>query len=603
MAKARYSPMVFEIAWEVCNQVGGIYTVLKTKAPLMLQRWGTSYFVIGPYNADTAAVEFEDASPPRPLRAALEELGSTGIRWHFGRWLVEGRPQALLIEVASRLPQLDFDKYTFWKDHGIGLPIGDHEIDNGIAFGFIVCEFFRTLTRHIDRRPLIAHFHEWQASIAIPRMKHLRVPAVCIFTTHATLLGRYMASDNKDLYSNIYAIDPFRTATHYNISSRFNIERAAAHGADYLTTVSDVTAREVAHFLGRQPTAILPNGINLERFTVLHEFQNLHKKFKDRLYEFVMSYFFPSYTFDLERTLFIFTSGRYEYRNKGMDIFIEALYRLNQQLKALTDPPVIIAFIITRAATRSIANEVLRLNSMFEEMRKVCRELESSLGGTLLAAAARGRFPAYEELLPADFRLRLRRAMHARLAKQLPRVVTHDMVDDNRDPIIQHLRARQLFNAATDPVKVVFHPDFITDVSPLFSMDYNDFVRGCHLGVFPSYYEPWGYTPMECLARGVPTVTTDLSGFGDFAKRHIPDYEEQGIHVLRRSSQSQDQMVEDLAGYLARFAQSTRRERIELRYKAERVSANFGWSHLANYYLELHEQAALLWAERYAQSG
>ena len=521
------------------------------------------------------------------------------MRTHFGRWLVEGRPQALLIEVASRMPKLDQDKFFFWKDHGIGLPIGDHEIDTSIAFGFALAEFFRLLCKEAGKKPIIAHFHEWLASIAIPRIKHMQLPIVAAFTTHATLLGRYMASDNKDLYSNLYSIDPFRTAAHYNIPARFNIERAAAHGADYVTTVSDVTGREVAHFLGRQPTAILPNGINLERFTVLHEFQNLHKKYKDRLYEFVMSYFFPSYTFDLDRTLFIFTSGRYEYRNKGIDIFIEALYRLNQQLRTIPDPPVIVAFIITKAATKSIANEALRLNSMFEEMRKTCRELEGTLGGALLSSVAQGRFPSYEELLPTDFRLRLRRAMHARQARQLPRVVTHDLVDDARDPILQHLRHRGLLNAAADPVKVVFHPDFITDVSPLFSMDYNDFVRGCHLGVFPSYYEPWGYTPMECLARGIPTVTTDLSGFGDFAKRHIEHPEDQGIHVLRRSSQSLEQVIDDLTAYLVRFAQSTRRERIELRYKAERVSTTFGWSQLASYYYELHQQAVQEWSERY----
>ncbi len=599
MAKLRQSPMFFEIAWEVCNQVGGIYTVIKTKAPTMLQRWGSNYFFIGPYNEDNAAMEFEETPVVRSLKSALEELQQTGIKVHFGRWLIEGRPYTLLFEVGSRMPRIDEDKYFLWKDHGISAPIGDYELDGCVAFGFAVTEFFKILARSAEKRPIVAQFHEWQASVAIFRLKHQQIPVISIFTTHATLLGRYLASDNKDLYSHLYSIDPYGTAVHYNIVNRFLIEKAAAHASDFATTVSDVTAREVSHFLGRQPSAILPNGINLERFTVLHEFQNLHKKYKDRLYEFVMSYFFPSYTFDLDRTLFIFTSGRYEYRNKGMDIFIEALFRLNKALRALADPPTVVAFIITKAPNRGIANEALRLNSMFEEMRKVCQQLEPMIGDTLLAAAARGRFPSYEELLPADFRLRLRRAMHARQARQLPRITTHDMIDDAHDAILNHLRARHLFNSPNDPVKVVFHPEFITDLSPLFSMDYNDFVRGCHLGVFPSYYEPWGYTPMECLARGIPTVTSDLSGFGDFAKRHIPDFDEQGIHVLRRSTQSNEQVIEDLSAHLTRFAQTNRRERIEMRYRAERTSVGFGWSSLARYYYEVQQDAVKLWHDRF----
>src|SRR5205823_5461222 len=138
--------------------------------------------------------------------------------------------------------------------------------------------------------------------------------------------------------------------------------------ATVFTTVSDVTGVEAERLLGRAPDMITPNGINLHKFAAPHEFQHLHAQSKQKINEFVMGHFFPSYTFDLDRTLYMFTSGRYEYRNKGMDLFVEALFRLNQRLKglpAMFPRPTVVAFIITRAATRNINVGVLQNQSMF----------------------------------------------------------------------------------------------------------------------------------------------------------------------------------------------------------------------------------------------
>jgi glycogen(starch) synthase len=165
------------------------------------------------------------------------------------------------------------------------------------------------------------------------------------------------------------------------------------------------------------------------------------------------------------------------------------------------------------------------------------------------------------------------------------------MIDDAKDPILQHLRHRRLFNAPNDPVKVVFHPDFMTATNPLFGLDYDQFVRGCHLGVFPSSYEPWGYTPLECIALGLPAVTTDLSGFGTFVRRHVPDVTERGIYVLDRSTKSANESINALAEYLVRFVQLTRRERIELRNRAERLTDMFDWTSLSSHYHAAAEEA------------
>ncbi len=585
------SSLLFEVAWEVCWQLGGIYTVLRTKAASMLERWGDRYCLIGPYNPQTAPVEFEEQPTYGSIRDTLQKLKELGLPCHFGRWLIAGRPRVILIDYRARYPSLDLDKYLLWQDHGISTTTSDGEVNEVVAFGFAVTEFFRQFTTFVKDRPILAHFHEWMGGVAVPRIAHLRLPIGTLFTTHATLLGRYLASDNPRFYEQLPAVNPDAEATRYNIYPRFAIERAAAHAATVFTTVSEVTAVETEKLLGRRPEVILPNGLNIQRFAAPHEFQALHSQYKQRIHDFVMGHFFPSYTFDLDHTIYLFTSGRYEYRNKGMDLFLESLWRLNERLKEIVNPPTVIAFIITKAWTRHVNVAVLQNQSMFDDLRNTCVELQEQMGQRLFHSAVTGRLPTYSELLPDDSQVRLKRAVHAWRTTRSPLIVTHDLVDDANDPVLKHLRHRGLFNSADDPVKVVFHPEFVTATSPTISLDYEQFVRGCHMGVFPSYYEPWGYTPMECVALGVPAVTTDLSGFGAYVQHHIPDYQQQGITVLQRREKTFDQTIDDLVERLIQFAGFTRRERIELRNRVERLGEEFDWSNLVRHYDEAHALA------------
>lgn len=591
LASQPAQPLLFEIAWEVCWQLGGIYTVLRTKAAVTKDHWGDRYCLIGPYNPSTAAIEFEERPAEGPISEVLDKLRDEGMPCHYGDWLVPGRPRVILLDYRARYSCLDVDKYLMWKDHGISTVASDGEVNEVIAFGFAVTEFFRHLTHILPGQRILAHFHEWMGGVAVPRIAHLRFPVTTVFTTHATLLGRYLASDDPDFYEHLPSVDPDAAAAHYNIYPRFAIERAAAHAATAFTTVSEVTAVETSKLLGRLPDAILPNGLNIQRFTALHEFQNLHRNFKERIHEFVMGHFFPSYTFDLDNTIYLFTSGRYEYRNKGMDFFIEALARLNGRLKSAPLKPTIVAFIITRAATRNINVGALQSHSMFEELKKSCANIEHDMGRVLFAAAASGRLPTYNELLTESSVVRLKREIHAWRSSRQPVIVTHDLVDDANDPILQHLRHRGLLNASDDPVKIVFHPDFVTATSPLLNLDYEQFVRGCHMGIFPSYYEPWGYTPMECVALGIPAVTSDLSGFGAYVRKQIPDSAQHGLLVVNRGHCDFDQSVNSLVDYLYDFTQLNRRQRIELRNRVEGLSQNFDWHALIHHYNEAHELA------------
>ena len=583
--------LCFEVAWEVCQKVGGIYTVVKTKIPAMLERWGDNYCLIGPYNPQSAAIEFEETSADEPVRSTLRELKHAGISCYFGRWLVPGKPKVLLLDHRIRHVMLDTDKFWLWKDHGIGTPQADADVNDAVSFGFTVCEFFKTLCRRAQGNPIVAHLHEWQSGVAVLRIAHEQLPIATVFTTHATILGRYIASENPYFYEQMDGIDPGAAAQHYHILPRYLIERWAAHAASVFTTVSEPTAKESAKLLGRSPEFILPNGLNVQRFAAQHEFQNLHSKYKERIHEFVMAHFFPSYTFNLERTIYLFTSGRYEYRNKGIDLFIEALARLNQKLKAVQNPPTVVAFIITQAAVKNVNVGALQGHLMLGELSNLCKEFQARMAQRVLLAAVNGRLPAYEELISNDFQVQIKRAMHAFKRTSLPAIVTHDLCDDGRDPILVQLRRRELFNQPSDPVKVVYHPEFVSATSPLIGLDYDQFVRGCHLGVFPSYYEPWGYTPPECIALGIPAVTTDVSGFGGFALQHIPDADNNGIYILRRQGVPADQCIDELAERLFKFTQLSRRERIELRYRSERLAEHFDWAALAMHYHKAHDEA------------
>ncbi len=584
-------PLLFEISWEVCSQAGGIYTVLRSKAWSTVRRWGDCYCLIGPYREAGANLEFEPGRPPELIRPVFEQICAAGPRLHFGHWLVTGHPQVLLIETDWVVPRLAEIKYYLWKDNGIASPPGDLEFDQIVGFGHIVAEFLMALQTRLPDRAILAHFHEWQAAAALPMLKHRGARIATVFTTHATLVGRCLCSAQTDIYDRLGSIDAGAVAAEHGIGHRHALEGAAAQSADVFTTVSGITALEAEHFLGRKPDLLLPNGLNVERFAAPHEFQVMHRTSKEMIHEFVMGHFFPSYTFDLDRTLYVFTAGRYEYRNKGLDVFIEALYELNRRMKADGANSTVVAFIVTRAAYKAINVETLNRQAMFNELRSACESAQEVIGRRLFYTAATGRMPDLNELLDESTAVRLRRIMHAWRSNTPPTIVTHDLIDDAHDPVLCHLRHRRLWNLEEDRVKVVFHPEFMSVTSPLVGMDYDQFVRGCHVGVFPSYYEPWGYTPMECIVRGIPAITSDLGGFGDYVMEHFPEHDSNGLLVARRRGTSFQATVGQVTEWLYALTRMSRRDRIALRNRVESHAQFFDWNNLGVYYVHAHKLA------------
>lgn len=583
--------MLFEIAWEVCNQVGGIYTVIRSKVPSVIEKWGKeNYFLIGPYFPDQAAAHFDPATDfSTPVGKAVLKMQERGFKIYYGQWIVSGRPHVVLFDPYSVFDKLGEIKHFVWQDYHISLPGQDELLDKVAAFGFQVKEFFRYLcsSGFCDSK-VIAHFHEWMAGLPIPGLRKENLDIKIVFTTHATLLGRYLAMNDNKFYDHLAFYNWEKEAVNFNVKPIAEIERASAHGAHVFTTVSELTARECTHLLGRTPDLILPNGLNIQRFEALHHVQNQHLEYKEKIHDFVMGHFFQSYSFNLDNTVYFFTSGRYEYHNKGFDITLEALARLNWRMKQTNSDMTVVAFFITKRPFYTFNPNVLHSKALIEDIHRVCEEIKEQVGRRLYTSITSDngqyQFPDLREMVDDYLKLKLRRNVQSWKSNTLPKIVTHTLVDDAKDEILNFLRMADLVNNRHDKVKIVYHPDFISTSNPLFKMDYNQFVRGCHLGIFPSMYEPWGYTPLECLASGLPSITSNLAGFGDYVTRNILDHEKQGMYIVDRKGKDFNQTANELADIMLRFVQMTRRERISLRYRSEEASLHFDWSNLGRFY-------------------
>jgi glycogen(starch) synthase len=586
---------LFEVAWEVCNQVGGIYTVIRSKVPSVINKWGKdNYFLIGPYFEEQAAAHFDAATDfSTPIGKAVLKMQERGFDVHYGQWIVSGRPNVVLFNPYSVYDKLGEIKHFVWQDYHISLPGSDELLDKVAAFGYQVKEFFNYLcSNDLCGGHVIAHFHEWMAGLPIPGIRKDNLNIKIVFTTHATLLGRYLAMNDQRFYDHLPFYNWEKEAANFNVKAIAEIERASAHGAHVFTTVSDVTAKECTYLLGRTPDMILPNGLNIQRFEALHQIQNQHVQVKEQIHDFVMGHFFQSYSFDLDKTLYFFTSGRYEYHNKGYDLTLEALARLNWKMQSSNVDMTVVSFFITRQPFYTFNPNVLQSKAQIEDVWRVCEEIKEQVGRRLYTeiTSAEGpyKFPELSALVDDYLRLKLRRNIQGWKTHQLPKIVTHTLKDDSKDEILNFLRTANLVNNRHDKVKIVYHPDFISTSNPLFKMDYNTFVRGCHLGIFPSMYEPWGYTPLECLASGIPSVTSDMAGFGDYVLNGVPNHNEKGLYIIKRRGRDFYETAEDLANMMFDFVNMSRRERIALRYKCEDASLHFDWSNLGKYYDEAY---------------
>lgn len=594
--------LLFEVATEVAHKVGGINSVLKSKAPITVAEYRERYTLLGPLHYESAQIEVEEIPLSDPLvEKALTSMSERGIRWLYGRWLIEGAPRVLLFDIHSAGSMLNEWKLDLWNIAGIPTPDHDSETNNAILLGYLVSWFLGELVYHDRKRAVICHCHEWLAGVALPLCRKRKIDVTTIFTTHATLLGRYLCAGLTDFYNNLKNFDVDAEAGKRGIYHRYCIERLATHTADVFTTVSHITAYESEHLLKRKPDGVLPNGLNVVKFSAVHEFQNLHALKKKKINEFIKGHFYGNYDFDLDNTLYFFIAGRYEFRNKGADVFIESLARLNYRLKELGLKMTVVAFIIMPGKINLYTVETLKGQAVVKQLESTIAEVQKKIGERLFEHCARfpnthnvahaggDEVPVIDELIkPAD-RVLLKRRIFALKRDGLPPIVTHNMTDDANDPVLNQIRRVQLFNRPEDRVKIIFHPEFLNANNPILSLDYEDFVRGCHLGVFPSYYEPWGYTPAECTVMGVPSITTNLSGFGCYMEDLIENTSDYGIYIVDRRQKSVDESINQLVDYMFDFTQKTRRQRINQRNRTERLSDLLDWKRMGLEYIKARQ--------------
>uniref|UniRef100_A0A3B3DS98 Glycogen [starch] synthase n=1 Tax=Oryzias melastigma TaxID=30732 RepID=A0A3B3DS98_ORYME len=402
--------LLFEVAWEVANKVGGIYTVIQSKAKVTVDEWGENYYMMGPYFEHNFKTQVEGCEPPNAaIRKAMDALIHNGCQVP-----ALGNPFVILFDIGSAAWNLDRWKGDLWDTCHIGLPFHDREANDSLILGSLIAWFFREVTNHLeDKKNIISHFHEWQAGPGLILSRSRKIPMATIFTTHATLLGRYLCAGSVDFYNNLDKFDIDKEAGERQIYHRYCLERAAVHCAHVFTTVSQITAVEANHMLHRKPDIVTPNGLNVKKFSAMHEFQNLHSTNKTRIQEFVRGHFYGHLDFNLEKTLFFFIAGRYEFSNKGADIFLESLSRLNYLLRVHRNDMTVVVFFIMPAKTNNFNVESLKGQAIRKQLWDTAHTVKEKFGKKLYDALLKGHIPDMNSILDRDDFTIMKRAIFA----------------------------------------------------------------------------------------------------------------------------------------------------------------------------------------------
>lgn len=584
---------MFEVSWEAANKVGGIYTVLQTKARRMLEYYPKNYFLIGPYFMERLKGEFEEKAPPEEIKKVFDELEKDGIRGHFGTWLIEGEPKIILLDFAKLFDQADQIKTELWLDYKIDSLGAPQDFNEPVIFARAAGMLIEKLAEEFKNKKIVAHFHEWLTAAGLLYLKKNQKNLLglkTVFTTHATVLGRALANLNVDIYAQLEKIEINKAAAQYNVQSKHLLEKAGAQNADIFTTISEITALEAEKFLGRKPEILLPNGLDLEKYPSFEDVSIKHRLQRDRIREFILYYFFPYYTFDVKNTLFYFTAARYEFHNKGIDLFIRSLSLLNEKLKMEKSGKTVIAFFWIPSDVRGIKPEILENREIFRDVKEELVESEGKIEENILYALFEGHKLEEGELFEKSFLAEMKKKILKLRKKGLPSLATHELSDSN-DSIIKSFQNSGLLNREEDRVKVIFYPIYLTGNDGLLNLTYQEGLQGCHLGVFPSFYEPWGYTPLETAALGVASVTSDLAGVGRFFASEVEQKKYPGIFALKRFGKSDEEAAQKLADILHSYGQLSREERIENKIAARKLAGRADWKVLITEYISAHNLA------------
>ncbi|MBL7056417.1 glycogen/starch synthase [Candidatus Woesearchaeota archaeon] len=581
--------LAFEVSWEVCNKVGGIYTVVKSKAAQMVSNYGENYFLVGPYFASKSLGEFSEELPKEFCKDALEELKNEGIICHFGKWLAEGSPNVILIDFEGFKSRINDIKKDLWESFKVDSLRSGNDYDEPVAWSYAVGKVIEKLNNCMGEKKLVAHFHEWLAGAGLLYLKKTSPDIGTVFTTHATILGRTLASSNIELYDSFENLDAEKEAYKYKIESKYHLEKQAALNSEVFTTVSEITAMEAEHLLGRKPDVLVLNGLDIDKFPTFEESAINHKLQRERIREFISYYFFPYYTFDIKETLTYFIVGRNEFRDKGLDVFIDSLGQLNKKLKEENSKKTIITFIWVPANIRNVKSDLLENKIRYQDIKDLFDELNDDLKKGIINLTLLEEPISEENLLEKKFIMEMESKVKRFKKEGVPEVCTHDLYEE--DAVINALQEAGLKNEKEDKVKVIYYPIYLSGADGLLNLSYYESLQGSHLGIFPSYYEPWGYTPLESGALGVPSITTDLAGFGRFICKENLKKENPGIYVLKRLGKKYGEVVDQLTETMHTYSKLSRHDRITNKMRARKMSSTADWKLFVDNYIQAHNLA------------
>ena len=528
---------LFEVSWEVCNKVGGIYTVVATKALHLSEELGRHHIFIGPDVWMHRAGNPDFLEDPRLYRSWKAQAATEGLRFRVGRWNIPGKPVAILVDYKSFLPQADDILGGLWRDYGVDSISGNWDYKESAVFGIIAGKVIESFWNYNLKggEKVVAQFHEWQTGAGILHLKKAGIPVATAFTTHATMMGRCIAGNNLPLYDQLSTYNGDEMAARFNVKAIYSLEKKSAENADVFTTVSDITAKECAQFL-RPVDVVTPNGFE-NSFTPANDddYKAQHDAARERIIEVASAMSAEEVPAD---ALFICIGGRYEYRNKGIDVFIDALDRVNRGEDAGRS---IQAFIMIPSGHHGPD-----------------KGLQAKLDGN------------------GDIHYQCQSS--------------HYLQNAEYDTITRRLHEVGLNNAIGDKVKVYFIPSYLNGDDGIFNLPYYQLLCGMDLALFPSYYEPWGYTPLEALAFRIPTLTTTLAGFGLWVQTHYKK-KHPGITVLERNDSNYQEVVEGTAARIREMASLDKKTRKVYRENAREVAQIALWDHQIQYYKEAYSLA------------
>ncbi len=581
---------LLESSWEVCNKVGGIYTVLYSKAEKTKAVYGEKYFLIGPYLPGKKVPEFEEKSPPPDIQKTFLELEKQNITCYFGTWAIKGEPNAILIDFSRITDQIDSVKTTLWEKYRVDSLNSGWEFNEPIIFSWAIGKFIEEFSKNCYGK-IISQFHEWMTGAGLLYLKDTNPSVGTVFTTHATMLGRSISGSGRKLFGEMENINPEEEAYKIGVHSKFQMERACAKEADIFTTVSDTTSMEAEIILGRKPDIITYNGLDMDEYPNFEDRAVKHKMAKERIKDMIAAYFFPYQNFDLDETFIYYTFGRYEFHNKGIDTTIRALSKVNQALKQKKSNKTVVMFFWIPAGTAKTKTEILENKAFYDDMKTAINRHSMDIKRKILNAIINKKAISKIKLIDKEFEREVRRDVMNFTKEGQPPICTHELYGENQDAIVGTCRAAGLNNLPEDRVKVIFHPAYLTGTDGLLDLTYYEAMVGGQVGIYPSYYEPWGYTPLETAAFGVSAITTDLAGYGRWLMNKTDQTKKCGVQVLKRYEKTDEESEEELAKILLDYVLMTKKQRMNLKLDAKRIADMSDWKTLVEHYIEAHNGA------------